>query len=356
MEEFPSQARELGKEIAAFSTSGGGRIILGVTDEGDLSGLNGLVSPQERDTMLRRVEGICHGPVKPSVTPVVRYGLEEGKTLVIIDVPAGVEPVYYCNNVPYIRHLTQSRPAEPHEVVELIRQWLAGTGSTDPLAYAIASAWADTTLYADDLDDWYIKPHFDRMRVQLDAAARTLRAASNSDRATQEGVVAELRECAVSLENAVNWEPVMGQGAWDEFKSYVTSAGSRLEELRSKFVLTHPTPSDLVAAATARIREHTREALDLRSRMPEAIAGGRYDELAEELSSSGFRLYHAAALGLPESETVNSIRLAAKLLNKVPTMRFHYSVPDLQTKIASVIDDAIAQLQAALSELDRGAT
>jgi ATP-dependent DNA helicase RecG len=305
--------------------------------------------------MLRRVEGICHGMVKPSVTPVVLYCLEEGKTVVVIDVPAGVEPVYYCNNVPYLRHLTQSRPAEPHEVVELIRQWLAEAGSTDPLAYAIANAWANTTLYADDLDDWYNKPHFDRMRVQFDAAARTLRVASNSDRAAQEGVSAGLRDCAVPLERAVNWSPAMGQGPWDEFKSFVASARSCIDELRNKFVLTHPTPPDLVAATTVRVREYTREALDLRSRMPEAIATGRYEEIAEDLSLSGFHLYHAVALGLPESEAVTSIRGAAKRLNKVPTMRFHYSIPELQTRIASAVDEAIAELQTALSRLDKDA-
>lgn len=37
---FPQQARDLGKEIAAFATSNAGVILLGVSDEGDLVGLN----------------------------------------------------------------------------------------------------------------------------------------------------------------------------------------------------------------------------------------------------------------------------------------------------------------------------
>ena len=37
MEKFPEQARELGKEVAAFATSNPGIVLLGVNNAGDLS-------------------------------------------------------------------------------------------------------------------------------------------------------------------------------------------------------------------------------------------------------------------------------------------------------------------------------
>ena len=39
---FPDQARELGKEIAAFSTSNDGIILIGVGDDGDIVGVPDL--------------------------------------------------------------------------------------------------------------------------------------------------------------------------------------------------------------------------------------------------------------------------------------------------------------------------
>lgn len=46
----------------------------------------------------------------------------DGQVVLAIDVPKGPEPVYYAGNVPYVRHLTSARPAEPHEVANLIRR------------------------------------------------------------------------------------------------------------------------------------------------------------------------------------------------------------------------------------------
>jgi ATP-dependent DNA helicase RecG len=74
--EFPQQVSDLAKEIAAFATSNTGTILLGVENNGDLIGLEGLEDPTSRDTLLRRLEGICCGAIKPAVIPRVSWAIE----------------------------------------------------------------------------------------------------------------------------------------------------------------------------------------------------------------------------------------------------------------------------------------
>src|ERR1700720_2070176 len=69
MRSFPEQAHELAREIAAFATSNAGTVLIGVDNKGSCVGVSAR-SATERDLLLRRVEGICKGPVKPAITPV----------------------------------------------------------------------------------------------------------------------------------------------------------------------------------------------------------------------------------------------------------------------------------------------
>src|SRR5262249_38743820 len=124
-EAFPKNAGELAKEIAAFATTEGGTILLGVSSDGALVGVLGLDDPVARDQLMRRIEGVCSGTVKPAITPDARFASEGDAVVVVITVPKGTEAVYYAAHIPYVRRLTASRPAEPHEVNELVRTWLA---------------------------------------------------------------------------------------------------------------------------------------------------------------------------------------------------------------------------------------
>jgi predicted HTH transcriptional regulator len=62
IESFPANTRDLAREIAAFATSNTGTILIGVADSGDLVGVEGAESLEARDSLLRRIEGICRGP------------------------------------------------------------------------------------------------------------------------------------------------------------------------------------------------------------------------------------------------------------------------------------------------------
>ncbi len=118
-EAFPEQAHNLGTEIAAFATSGGGVIFLGVSDASAVIGLVGLGDTSSRSDFRERIEGIAR-TVQPAVSPLIGYLDYGGATLCVAQVPNGAEPVYYYDHRPYVRVGSQSRPATPAEVKKLI--------------------------------------------------------------------------------------------------------------------------------------------------------------------------------------------------------------------------------------------
>lgn len=129
MQAFPDNAWDLRKEIAAFATSNPGVIFLGISNAGDLVGIDGLDHPGGKDEMMRRIDGVARG-VKPSVTVCTSFPIdEEAKvTIVRIAIPSCPEPVYYVGDVPYLRSGQESRPANPDEVKELHRLYFEQTG------------------------------------------------------------------------------------------------------------------------------------------------------------------------------------------------------------------------------------
>jgi predicted HTH transcriptional regulator len=56
-EDFPKQAHNLGSEIAALATSGGSTILIGVHNNGDVSGLE-VATEDDRDDVIHRAQNI----------------------------------------------------------------------------------------------------------------------------------------------------------------------------------------------------------------------------------------------------------------------------------------------------------
>ena len=129
-EELPNQLRDLGKEIAAFATSNDGVILLGVTDSGEWVGLADLQTCQGRQALTGRIEGILANVVRPLVTPYVSFAELGGKVVAVVFVEKGSAPIYYASGVPYLRQLTASRPATPHEVMEFVLRRQDAVGAT----------------------------------------------------------------------------------------------------------------------------------------------------------------------------------------------------------------------------------
>ena len=108
------QARDLAKEVAAFSTSGDGVILLGVDDDG---------RPLGTSERKERLEGILK-LVNPLPTAAIEFASAGDVQIAIIRVKKGVQPVYYVDYRSYLRQGSISRPATPHEVSELFEEHL----------------------------------------------------------------------------------------------------------------------------------------------------------------------------------------------------------------------------------------
>lgn len=125
IDSFPEQSHALAKEIAAFGTSNPGFILLGVNNNGVPVGLKNMRGNENRDRLRTRVEGVSSNGIIPSLPIRVRFEIVSRRTIAVIEVPKGPEPVYYTNSgVPYVRHGSLSRPALPQEVNERVRTYL----------------------------------------------------------------------------------------------------------------------------------------------------------------------------------------------------------------------------------------
>lgn len=130
-EAFPDQARMMAREIAAFATSNDGIILIGVSDDGQIKGIGDL---KEKDLLISRLEGICQNAVRPPITPRVEAVTVSGTCVLVVRVPKGLSALYFVDNIPYVRHLTSARPAEPQEVTELVLAWSGANGKKTDIA------------------------------------------------------------------------------------------------------------------------------------------------------------------------------------------------------------------------------
>lgn len=120
--EIPKQVSNLAKEIAGFATSNAGRIVIGIDDDGRISGLDAMAQ-KSRAKLVERIEGLCANSVRPAITPGIKFAVYAGKVVMVIEVPKGSAPIYYSANIPYLRQITATRPLTPEEVVDHILNW-----------------------------------------------------------------------------------------------------------------------------------------------------------------------------------------------------------------------------------------
>jgi ATP-dependent DNA helicase RecG len=337
MVSFPGQARELGKEIAAFATSNSGLLLLGVADNGDLVGLNAMNSAAGRDELLRRLEGICRGMVKPAITPSVAFAVEGDKVALAISVPKGTQPVYYCNDIPYVRHITQSRPAEPHEVVELVFASrpapiaVPAVTSDDPavklreLASRVAGALHEVLIFSNQLEERSVNPFLQDLKSQIAYAGQVARAAAATDEAENEGVADKLLQFADAAEAVGTYRMYLGAQSWAEFTALVQQAASRAKQLDEEVVSQASWPPESEEWARRRLRELSREVSQLAERGDRAMQDGRIEELQQAVAARGLEIERLAYLPLrnADAEWVASLMSVARRLHLVETKRLY---------------------------------
>jgi len=114
------QNHELAKELVAFSNLEGGMLLLGIEDDGSISGLS-------RANLEEWVMTSCRDKIRPAIIPFfeVARDVERGRDVAIVRVPRGVDVhALWHNNrhTYYIRVGSQSREPTPEELRRLFQQ------------------------------------------------------------------------------------------------------------------------------------------------------------------------------------------------------------------------------------------
>jgi len=332
IEAFPSNVRELAKEVAAFATSNAGTIILGVSNAGDLVGLEECDSVAARDQLLRRLEGICRGTIKPSITPVAKFAVESGSAVLVVTVPKGNEPVYYCHNVPYLRHITESRPAEPHEVAELIRGHLIAQRATpraasDSAANALLSELGHILItiliYAEEAEERMLNPWLELWRSEYSYAASELREMGAQDIAVEEGISEQLLQLAEAVDEAATLRLYLGSG--ERLSQLVRSAEELTLRLKASLIDGLPLDADAAVVMRDLILTSSRKLSNLVDRSARLVEEGRIEEVQTEASDVGMQLLQLSYYKIDLlSETARSeLRDVGRRLHLLETARVY---------------------------------
>jgi ATP-dependent DNA helicase RecG len=148
------QNHDLAKELVAFSNLSGGVVLLGVEDDGSISGLT-------RPGLEEWVMTTCRDKIRPGIIPffeVVR-NVEAGRDVAIVRVTRGfdVHSLWHNNrNTYYIRVGTQSREPSPEELGRLFQQRGTIRAELRPVSGATLG----------DLDRRRLRDYFSRIRQQ----------------------------------------------------------------------------------------------------------------------------------------------------------------------------------------------
>ena len=163
--------RKLARELVAFANLQGGRVLLGVDDNGNVLGLKGCDPPIQtatgdagRRTYQRLEEWVmqaCRDKIRPEIVPyfeVIR-DVEPGRDVAVVQVERGwdVHHVWHNNHrTYYVRVGSTNREASPEELARLFQQ----RGTLRPELRPVSG-----TSIA-DLDRRRLRDYFDQIRGQ----------------------------------------------------------------------------------------------------------------------------------------------------------------------------------------------
>jgi ATP-dependent DNA helicase RecG len=217
-QQLPIQVRDLAKEVAAFATSGGGLILLGVRDDGAVIGIPEGDKVPARDGISQRIAGIC-AVIDPPVRPKLRWAVMDGRVVLGIDVPAGGQPLYYVDHRPYIRHESISRPAKPSEVYEAVKAHSPepvddGSAAKSALLSRLAAVLVKVLRWTHtDPQIRNLKPWLDEWEWDAKGAAETLRDLATDETVDGTNFELELRVLAGSLDEIAGFMHTFSSGA-----------------------------------------------------------------------------------------------------------------------------------------------
>lgn len=342
MREFPSNARELAKEIAAFASTNSGTILIGVNDEGDLVGISEARESFGRDKLLRRIEGLCNGQVQPSITPTVSFAEEAGEIVLVLRVPRGKQPIYYCHNKPYVRHLTEARPARPDEVVDRVAEWLSlQPEEADPLAEfygGLISGVRELLLWTGELEQRNVNPWLDSLMWMLKEHGGDLRRLAATDSAIDLGLKERLEALSDKADIAGNHRLTLGGESWAKFKQLVADVEESALLLKREVIDVLEVDDRVRDSAIEDLQQASRELETLERRAHQLIEQGRRQELQNEVAILGRNVTRLSYWGL-DREPVNLVQRLRKVgreLHVLETLRITSGGLELATLLDGI--------------------
>ncbi len=114
-----NQQKDICKEFAAFASSSGGQVVVGVEDDRTMIGLSRDVSKEIRS----KIQSWIPKRVKPEIKFDIRIIDKDNRFFILISIESGDQPIYYYDNKPYIRNGESSDIATPEQVKDRILGW-----------------------------------------------------------------------------------------------------------------------------------------------------------------------------------------------------------------------------------------
>lgn len=359
-ERYPKNGSDLSKEIAAFASSNPGRIIIGVADDGTLVGVEDLKTPTGRDKLCRRIEGLCTNNVKPAITPMIKFAHEDGKSVLVIEVPRGEQPIYYSDNKPYVRHFSQSRPAEPNEVIERVTEWSKSSplapseeASAEEVAQSnfistLAVALVDVLIFGNELEGRNVNPWLDELRFQLGATGKTLRELAAEDVALEMGLDDQLREIADHLDRVEGHRLTMGGDSWAELERQIAEAVKCAHKVKAEQIDTAPLSEDSANHLQDVIRTNARQLADLDRRAARMIDEARSEEVQSDASEIGYVLLRVSHFRLKDQSDgfAEELRAIGQDLHLMETVRLYMDGGQSMQRILDRLHELHERMQA----------
>lgn len=339
--ELPKQVRDLAKEIAAFATSGGGRILLGVADDGSIPGIENAHDPAVRDDFERRIVGVCQ-IIDPPVRPRIGWASVVASGVLIVTVEKGSEPLYYVDARAYIRHGTVSRPATPTEVRAILTapvpEAVAEGTKNHPELSALADVLASVRRWSDtDSEMRSLKPWVDEWSADTEIYASKLRDLSVSDWALENRLNERLEAMAEKLDQVAQFRHYLGGGG--SFDEVCNSAGFVAAELMRELIDPVKVSEETQREVLEAVAKLARKLAQMWDRAGKEIFDGRVEKAQTETYGIGQQIakwtYFRLSL-LPENTLLDLRRIGLGLL-QLESMRVYM---DGGASLQRIVDDA----------------
>lgn len=107
---------DIAKSIVSFANTDGGQIIVGVSDNGEIIGVDNI------DELIRRIDDIAYNRCEPPITIIQETVTDNEKTVLIVNVPKGDQRPYRTQSGRYyVRSTNRCRQASREELLRLFQ-------------------------------------------------------------------------------------------------------------------------------------------------------------------------------------------------------------------------------------------